>query len=207
MPWRQRRLGRVVAAACIGAAAMTITMTVPAAAASGSADCPGVDLRNPLGSVKCPVDGVTRRLLPSPPATSAPATSSAPEPTSAPAVKRSDGAPPARPTRRAARRPAPADGAARGGAGHGGSAAEPAPPMPATVGLPQAEPPDPYPEVAGDPAYDGAPGRTAVRAASTTEDARILWIGVATALVTALCALHLSVAGRRLRRDADRSLG
>jgi hypothetical protein len=214
MPWRQRRLGRAAAVVCAGAATLTITMAVPAAAASGPTDCPGIDLRDPLRSVKCPVDDVARRLFPSQPATSAPAKSPAPDPTSAPAVKRSDGDPAARSTRRAARRPAPAaapadaDGRVRGGAGHGGSATGFSPPIPTTLQLPQAEPPYPYPEVADDPAYDGAPGRTAVRAASAegTENARFLWARIATALVIALCALHLGVLSRRLRRESDRPL-
>ena len=65
--------------------------------------------------------------------------------------------------------------------------------------LPQVEPSDPYPQVAGDPAYDGAPGRGRAASAEGTEDARILWAEVAMALVAVLCALHLRVADRLLR--------
>lgn len=209
MSGRQRRLGRVAAAACVGAATMTITMAVPAAAASGSADCPGIDVQDPLGSVKCPVDGVTQRILPSQPATSVPTTSPVPDRTTAPTATKRSGGDRSAPTR-SSRRPAPAVGKAKGGAGNGGSAIGFSPPMPATVRLPQVDPAYPYPQVAGDPAYDGVPGRArpSVRAAAAErEDARILWARVATALVIALCGLHLGVASRRLRQETDRRLG
>jgi hypothetical protein len=206
MPWRQRRLGRAAAVACAGAATVTITMAVPAAAASGPGDCLGLDVRDPLHSVECPVDSVTQQALPSRPATSLPTRSAAPDRTSAPAAKRSGGDRLARPAAAA-----PVDGRVRGGAGHGGSATGLSlmptttglSPMPATMQLPQVEPSYPYPQVVGDPGR----GRSAGRAASAAgiEDAAILWVGGAAALVAALCALHLGVASRLLQA-ADQPL-
>jgi hypothetical protein len=196
--------------ACAGAATLTITMAVPAAAASGPADCPGIDVRDPLRSVKCPVDDVTRQVLPSGPATAVPTKSPALDRTAAPAARRSGGDRPTRPARRHTPAAATAGGRVRGGAGNGGPAIGFLPPLPATMQWPQAEPSYPYPEVAGDPAYDGVPGhdRLSIRAASAegTQEARILWALVAAALVVGLCAMHLRVAGRLLRQEADRPL-
>ncbi|HEU5158992.1 MAG TPA: hypothetical protein VFU43_18495 [Streptosporangiaceae bacterium] len=204
MSWRQQRLGRVAAAACVGAATMTITMAVPAAAASGSADCPGIDLSDPLGSVKCPVDEVTQRVLPSKPATSVPTTPPAPVRTSAPAAKpsASEQSTSTRPARRSA--PAAAEPAAEksrdGGANVGPATMFMPSSMPASVQLPNAEPSYPYPEVLG------VPGRSSVRAAAAegAEDARAMWARIAAALVMALVAGHLGVVTRRLRQETDR---
>jgi hypothetical protein len=206
MPWRQRRLGRAAAVACGGAAIVTITMAVPAAAASGPGECPGIDVRDPLQSVKCPVDSLTQQALPSRPATAVPTKSPAPDRTSAPAAKRSGGDRPARPAA-----VAPADGRVRGGARDGGSATGLSPmqattglsPMPASMQLPQVEPSYPYPQVVGDPGRGRPAGRAA--AAEGIEDAAILWVGGAAALVAALCALHLGVASRLLQA-ADQPL-
>jgi hypothetical protein len=211
MPLRQRRLGRAAAVACAGAATMTITMAVPAAAASGRAEYPGIDLQDPLSSVKCPVDEVTRRILPSQPATSLPTKAPAPVRTSAPAAQESGDDRPTRTTQRSATAAhAPADESARGGAGNGGSPTWFVPPIPDSMQLPAAVPSYPYvepsypypePEVAGDPS------RGSIQAASAeSTDARTRWAMVALALVILLCAMHLRVATQRLRREADHSV-
>ncbi|MFC4049604.1 hypothetical protein ACFOY4_07920 [Actinomadura syzygii] len=205
MPQRLVRLGSASAAVSAGAIVLVISAG-PADAAAAEICKKGTDPASTIENWKCNLGNLREAILPKSPAAPTPAPTKPAGPAPQKTSKTTPHKLPARtPPRRAAPRGAPAPSTmtdARGLRPYGGAA----PPSRSLV--PPGVPPGvlPSPEVADPDVYQtsGTPRTRLISPVAATEGdtARTPWVAAAAGAAGAVAALHLSVAGRTLRRRA-----
>ncbi|WP_141575012.1 hypothetical protein [Actinomadura sp. WMMA1423] len=211
MPQRLRRLG--TASATVSAGALVLVLAAPAAGAAAETCKKGVDPQSTIENWKCNLGNLREGLTPKPTPTPAPTKTVKPAPQKTSKKTRT----PAKAPAKAPRKPSSAP--------RGGQGAAPSGPAPMTApgslkpykgqapstasGLPGVLP---TPEIAADP-YANAAGGTAAApqtrlispvAASGQDNGQLLLVAAAAGAAGAVGALHVSVAGRALRRRRAR---
>jgi hypothetical protein len=212
MPQRLRRLG--TASAAVSAGALVVVLAAPAAEAETCKK--GVDPQSTIENWKCNLGNLREGLTPKPAPTPAPTPPKTAKPVPEKSTKKTRT--PAKAPAKAPRKPpsAPSGGQAAGsgpapmtGPGglkpYKGRAPVTAPGLPGVL---------PTPEIAADPnAYANASGATAAMpqtrlispvAASGQDNGQLLLVAAAAGAAGAVGALHISVAGRALRRRRAR---
>ncbi|WP_149258238.1 hypothetical protein [Actinomadura sp. K4S16] len=208
MPQRLRRLG--TASAAVSAGALVVVLSAPAAEAETCKK--GVDPQSTIENWKCNLGNLREGLTPKPTPTPTPSKTAKPVPEKSTKKTRTPAKAPVK-ARKPASAPSGGQGAASGPApmtGPGGlkpykgQAPVTAPGLPGVL---------PTPEIAADPnAYANASGGTAAVpqtrlispvAASGQDNGQMLLVAAAAGAAGAVGALHISVAGRALRRRRE----
>ncbi|MEU8120799.1 hypothetical protein AB0C21_18985 [Spirillospora sp. NPDC049024] len=207
MPQRLRRLG--TASAAVSAGALVVVLAAPAAEAETCKK--GVDPQSTIENWKCNLGNLREGLTPKPTPTPTPTKTAKPVPEKSTKKTRTPAKAPAKAPRKPASAPSGGQGAASGPAPMTGALKPYKGQAPVTApGLPGVLP---TPEIAADPnAYTNASGGTAAVpqtrlispvAASGQDNGQMLLVAAAAGAAGAVGALHISVAGRALRRRRE----